>query len=88
MMKLDYIDQTIQDHAIFVAGWTDLDKRIVAHDFLNPAFGMRSTTRSMLDGDRRDAWVMSELIRTCSKQPDSLAENNGCQARANLSRKV
>lgn len=57
-MKTDPIDAAMAEHEEFLAGWTELDRRIVAHDFLNWQFGMPAGVRSMIEGDRIDARAM------------------------------
>lgn len=43
------------------ASYTKLDQQIVAHDWLNPGFGVRRTFDLMVAGDSRDADLMREL---------------------------
>lgn len=60
-MKTDPIDAAMAEHERFTAGWTELDRRIVAHDFLNWQFGMRASARAMIEGDRIDARAMAAV---------------------------
>lgn len=44
-------------------GYTDLDRRIVAHDFLNPGFGVRRTFDLMVRMDSHDQCVFFNRLR-------------------------
>lgn len=44
--------------------YTDLDRRIMANDFLNPGFGVNPIVDSMVEHDQIDAHIMSVYDRS------------------------